>query len=470
MNRRQFLLASAAVAASGYGVASPPLANTGKPEANLILLRPAPGEAELMGAGRAKVPVWAYNGSVPGPVLRVRRGEELRVRLQNGLTEPTTVHWHGVRVPNAMDGVAGLTQTAVSSGGTFDYAFTPPDAGTFWYHPHHRTAEQMAHGLYGMLIVEETDAPPVDRDLPLVIADWRLGREGRLHEESLGSMGDGSHAGRLGNVLTVNGGAPGAATVRSGERVRLRLLNASNARVLVLDVRGLEARIVALDGQPVRPFTPGEGGIVLGPAQRADLVADVALAPGGAGDIVEVSGNLEFPVLRLTAHPTDVARSSPLNAPFALPGNGLPDPDLRAPLDVTLRIEGGAMGRLTAAVHNGISKDMRTLVNDGMVWAFNGVAGMADKPLFSVPRGRTVRVTMENETGWPHAMHVHGHHFRTLSGGLPNDDQAWRDTVLMGRGGKTTVAFVADNPGKWVLHCHMLEHQATGMVTWFEVT
>ncbi|HHH31414.1 MAG TPA: hypothetical protein ENK57_24125, partial [Polyangiaceae bacterium] len=97
--------------------------------------------------------VWAYNGQVPGPVLRVRLGQEIEVQLHNGLPQPTSIHWHGVRVPNAMDGVPGVTQDPVPPGGDFTYRFTPKDAGTFWFHPHIRTSEQVERGLYGVLVV-----------------------------------------------------------------------------------------------------------------------------------------------------------------------------------------------------------------------------------------------------------------------------------------------------------------------------
>lgn len=128
------------------------------------------------------------------------------------------------------------------------------------------------------------------------------------------------------------------------------------------------------------------------------------------------------------------------------------------------------MGMMGHAMFRGARMGMRELVQDhGQVWAFNGVAGMPDKPLFSVPRGRTVEIKMINQTAWPHAMHVHGHHFREIDAKTAEAD-AWRDTVLLLSQETRSFAFVADNPGKWMIHCHMLEHQQGGMGTWFEVT
>ena len=124
--------------------------------------------------------VWAYNGTVPGPVLKVKLGEEVLVNFQNDLPQPTTIHWHGVRVPNAMDGVPGVTQDPIPPGGTFTYRFVPKDAGTFWFHPHVRGAEQVERGLYGVLVVEDTEAHPYHREQVWVLDDWRLGADGQI--------------------------------------------------------------------------------------------------------------------------------------------------------------------------------------------------------------------------------------------------------------------------------------------------
>ena len=135
---------------------------------------PAPARRTCAARKERPTPIWGYDGLSPGPTLRVKQGEELKVRLVNDLDQPTVIHWHGLRIDNAMDGVPHLTQMPVAPGQSFDYRFTPPDAGTFWYHTHFGSSEQLARGLYGVLIVEEPDAPPVDRDLMLVIDDWRL--------------------------------------------------------------------------------------------------------------------------------------------------------------------------------------------------------------------------------------------------------------------------------------------------------
>ncbi len=441
----------------------------GTPAPKVLEARPA--KAPLMGDEAPPTAVWAYDGRVPGPVIRARQGEKLHLRFDNKLEQPSTIHWHGIRIDNAMDGVAGLTQAAVPPGESFDYVFTPPDAGTFWYHPHNRTWEQMARGLYGLLIVEEAEAPAVDRDLALVFDDWRLAEDGQIHEASLGHMRDWSHAGRLGNWLTVNGVSRPEIALRKGERLRLRLANCCNARVLSLRPDGHAAWLVALDGQPIAPYQPDDGVITLAPAQRADLIVDAVLGPGARTAILEVSGDHALEAAFLAYRPGEARREAPLPPPAALPENPLPRSlELGSALRQELLMEGGAMGRMAGARHKGRRMGMRELVDQGMAWSFNGTAGMTDEPLLRIEKGRTAVIEMINDTAWPHALHLHGHHFRTVErNGEARAEAPWRDTVLLQRDEKASVAFLADNPGKWMLHCHMLEHQAAGMATWIEV-
>ncbi len=435
-----------------------------------VVLRAAPARAALLNQ-ETQAAVWAYGGSTPGPVLRVRQGEDFQIRFENGLEQPSTVHWHGIRIDNAMDGVAGLTQEAVPPGGHFDYAFTPPDAGTYWYHPHSRTWEQMARGLYGLLIVEEAQAPAVDRDLALVFDDWRLTDEGQIDEASFGAMRDWSHAGRLGNWLTVNGVSQPEVPLQSGERLRLRLANCCNARVLSLRLDGHAAWLMALDGQPVPPTQPADGVITLAPAQRADLIVDAGLGPGARSPILEVSGDYAVETAYLAYQPGRAESAAHTPEPEALPANPLPKQlELAEALRQGLLMEGGAMGRMAGARHKGKDLSLRDLVGQGQAWALNGTAGLPETPLLRARRGRTVVIDMLNDTAWPHAMHLHGHHFRVIErNGEAQADTPWRDTFLMERDERTAIAFVADNPGKWMLHCHMLEHQAAGMATWIEV-
>src|SRR5712692_6448766 len=176
INRRELLTGSASVAAALLTRPAHAVANT----TNEFSLTAAPGRAPIVGEPHPATDVWCFGNRVPGPEIRVRQGERLRVVVANRLPEDTTVHWHGIRLPNAMDGVPGLTQPPIGAGESFTYEFTPPDAGTFWYHPHADTEQQLGRGLAGALIVEEREPIPVDRDLRWFIEDWRLDETGKI--------------------------------------------------------------------------------------------------------------------------------------------------------------------------------------------------------------------------------------------------------------------------------------------------
>ena len=424
------------------------------------ILKANAASAKLLGADAPATAVWAYNGQVPGPVLRVRQGDEVAVRLQNSLDDPTTIHWHGIRIDNAMDGVPHLTQHAVEPGDVFDYRFRVPDAGTFWYHPHERSYEQVARGLFGILIVEEKEPPRTDQDLVIAINDWRLKADGAL-VEGFGSRHDRAHSGRLGNRITVNGTLDARIPVRLNERIRVRLLNCATARILRLRIEGLAAKIIAVDGQPVAPTTTyEEDSITLGPANRADVILDMIGTPGREIALVDISEDRQV-LATFAYHASDVARPEPMIAPFALAANPVPEPGLADALKVDLLMTGGAADE----------KDMVMSSPLEAIWELNNASGMQKEPLFRVARGRSVAIRMVNSTAWPHAMHIHGHHARIVGRSGPRKLRPffW-DTVLMDPGEHATVAFSASNPGKWMLHCHMLDHQAAGMDTWFHVT
>ncbi len=275
--------------------------------------------------------VWAYSGSEPGPVLRLRQGTPFRAVVENGLTESTTVHWHGIRLPNAMDGVPGLTQPTIGPGGRFDYAFAPPDAGTFWYHSHDDSLVQMGRGLAGALIVEEREPPAVDRELLWVVQDWRLERDAQISPGFNNRM-EGAMDGRVGNTVTINGKLPETLQVRAGERVRLRLLNAAIARIMALRFEGHRPVIVALDGQPCDPHEPADGRILLGPAMRADVLLDMQGEPGRAYPVVDdFYGRLAYTLVSLSYDASPPLRAHPVDAPLRLPPNPLSRPDLAAP-------------------------------------------------------------------------------------------------------------------------------------------
>ncbi len=434
----------------------------------------APAMATIVGAGQPETDVWAYNGTVPGPVLRFHQGERARIEVRNELKRETTVHWHGVRVPNAMDGVPHVTQPPIAPGDTFVYEFDLPDAGTFWYHPHAMSVEQIERGLSGAFVVAEENPPAVDRDLVWVLDDWRLTREAQIAGDFANFM-DASHAGRIGNTVTLNGRIPESFAVKANERLRLRLVNVANARIFALEFRGLAPSVIALDGHPVEPHAPEGGRVVLGPGMRADVILDVGDIPGGRAPVVDsYYGQRAYTLVDLVAEGS--ARPASLAEKIQLPGNPLPPLDLENAVRHAIEFGGGMMDPklMRARRPDGdIDPDMvraaRERMAAGRIWTVNGRAVMAmgpgHEPLFALRPGQTCVLEFANETAWAHPIHLHGVVFRILErqGRAPARTE-WRDTELLHPGERATIAFVAAEPGDWMLHCHVLEHQETGMM------
>ncbi|MBI4291858.1 MAG: multicopper oxidase family protein [Betaproteobacteria bacterium] len=437
-------------------------AANGEPQLVEARLVASVARAQLTPSGYASTEVWAYNGQLPGPTLRLRQGERLRVRVQNMLTEGTTVHWHGVRVPNAMDGVPVITQPPIEPGGGFTYEFTAPDAGTFFYHPHQRSYEQVGRGLAGALIIEEREPPRVDRDVLWVLGDWRLDRDASIRG-GFGSFMDVSHNGRVGNTVTINGRVPDEFPVRAGERIRLRLVNAAAARVFALQFRGHRPWVIALDGQPVEPHEPDRGVVELGPAMRADLILDMTAGPGSRHAVRDsFYSRLEYELVHLTYSDELPLRARP-DEPVRLPANRLPEPVLENSERHAVVFTGGMMGNMRA-------------LRRGMAWAVNGVSSACGEgasafdPLFVLRRGRSCVLNLVNDTAWHHPIHLHGHSFRVLTrNGAPTRHREWLDTVMLVPHERAEIAFVADNLGDWMFHCHVLEHQAGGMMACIRV-
>ncbi|MBR28202.1 MAG: copper oxidase [Rhodobacteraceae bacterium] len=469
LSRRGFLAGSAAAGAALS--LQPAWADTHR----AFTLRAASGRARLVPEPWGESDVWCYGGTVPGPEIRVRQGDRLRIAVENALDEETTVHWHGLRVPNAMDGVPHLTQAPIAPGETFTYEFDAVDAGTFWYHPHQRSFEQVGRGLYGALIVEEANPPRVDRELVWVLDDWRLTQDAAISDD-FGGFHDMSHAGRLGNTVTINGRVPDALPVRAGERIRLRLINAANARIFALDFGDLAPQVIALDGQPVTPHAAPGGRVVLGPAMRADLILDVTAAPGATISVIDrFFAQDAYTLVDLTVAETPLRDTAP-DWSMELPSNPLPEPDIARARRHEVTFTGGMMGGMVerqmglsgeSGMGGMMSGGMMNRMHDGGIWFVNGVAaeGHILDPMLTLERDASHVIPMTNATAFHPPIHLHGHSFRVISrNGTPTAHREWQDTVLMAPRERVEIAFVADNPGDWMFHCHILEHQAGGMM------
>ncbi len=432
MKRREFLVALAATALT-------PATGWAAPAG--MRLKAEPVTARLLPDGQGVTRMLGFNGSTPGPEIRARQGGRVAVAFENGIDSASAIHWHGIHIANAMDGVPGLTQAAVKPGGAFDYVFDASHPGTYWYHSHERSWEQVAKGLYGPLIIEERDPPRVDHDITVVIDDWRLTRSGELHA-NFGNRHDFSHDGRLGNFARA---LASRETVRRGDRVRLRLINTATARIFPVRISGGAGKVVAHDGMPLAAPEP-LGELVLAPAQRTDVILDVA----GSVTFALLTRREPYELGKIAAKG---ANPAPIDTPIAaLPPNTVSAPDRKKAKRLTLAMQGGAMG----GRHGG--KDF---------WAFNDYSGLPYAPWQRFERGETALITMRNDTAFPHGIHIHGHHFYELDeNGAPGH---YRDTTLVDPRRRRDVLCVFDNPGKWLIHCHTLAHQASGMKTWVEV-
>jgi FtsP/CotA-like multicopper oxidase with cupredoxin domain len=469
VSRRALMVGAGAAA---WGFALPLRRSFAEPEIKEYRLTTKQAVVNLTGNGHPDTAVWAYDGTVPGPELRVRKGDPLRLVVNNKLGEDTTVHWHGVRLPNAMDGVPGLTQKPIRPGESFSYEFTPPDAGTFWYHPHADTLQQIGRGLAGALIVQEREPIAVDRDLLWFIEDWRLDDDGRI-APGFGNRMEAGMSGRIGNTVTVNGRVPNRVSVKAGERVRLRIVNAALARIGGFRFEGHRPVVIAYDGQPCDPHTLDGGRLVLGPAMRADLIIDMNGKPGQIYRVIDdFYQDLAFTLVDLAYASERPARDHSPDAPARLPANPLPEPDLAAAERHEIALQGGMMGGMgMMASGNMMMGGMGMTGMGGATWAMNGMSMTGDgqptmPPILTLRKGQSCVLALRNETAWWHPMHLHGHSFRVINrNGKPNPLREWRDTVLVPPREAVEIAFVADNPGDWMFHCHVTDHQEAGMMS-----
>ena len=395
---------------------------------------------------------WTFNGQVPGPEIRVRQGDQVEVTVRNELTDTdVAVHWHGIDVPNSMDGVPGVTQDAIRPGGSFVYRFQARDAGTYWYHSHSQGSVQVKKGLFGALIVDPADGPAggtgagsgaaADR------ADWLVAQHTWYTGPGLPSAADLAHA------VPAFGTTDGTErrTAAPGTTVRLRLLNTDSlTRNFV--VTGTPFRVVAIDGNAVnRPTDVHDVRLVLGAGARYDVefampdhpvrlselrdpAGGIVVTPDGTGDVATVESTVDFDPTRY---------GTPAPTPFG------PDSRFTREYEVLLDNHLGFYdGRFT------------------FLWTMNGRV-FPDVPPVVVREGDLVKLTYANRSHYDHPMHLHGHHMLVLSrNGKPvTGSPLWLDTVTVRVGEVWAVAFRADNPGIWMDHCHIFEHAADGMMT-----
>jgi FtsP/CotA-like multicopper oxidase with cupredoxin domain len=489
INRRRALLSIGGVvlaAGCGYGIGGV-LAEAGQGGIQAYPVAPAmPADAkvgsfalkanprlrQLAAAPAAATEVLDYS---EGPtVLRVRHGEWLEATLTNSLHEHTTIHWHGIRLPNAMDGVPYLTQAPVMPGESFTYRFQPPDTGTFFFHPHCNTAEQLGRGLAGILVVEGDETRPFDQDLVCAYRDWRIDAAGRF-QPMLTDEGA-AKAGTFGGHRTINDQVRPVFKVPANGDIRIRFLNLDMSRILDLGVIGAEAWLIATDGNALPPQKLKTWR--MGPAMRADLALRMPAKAGTRIQLVNyyaaepiVLAEMEASGEPLDRPPFEVAPLRPAT---------IPEPQQDGAETVVLRLSAGS-------AEAELPPDL--VMPDGTVlryadalclapktfWALNGQPWPSQShevlppPLFTFKRDRTYIIEVINQTPHMHPIHLHGHTFKVLSSSKREMLPHFADTTLVAPKERMKIAFVAENPGDWMIHCHIIEHQDTGMMGIFRV-
>ena len=390
-------------------------------------------------------PVWTYEGAVPGPLLEAKVGDRIIIKVKNSLPEPTSIHWHGVRLPAAMDGSMAV-QAAIPPGGTFRYEFTLKDAGLFWYHPHIRSDVQVHRGLYGAIRVRGPNDPRADDERVLMLDDVKLKPDGTIAEY----LDDTSKMmGREGNTLLVNGKPDATLNLRSGASLRLRLVNVANGRFFNLRLPGHVWRVIGTDGGLItKPYDTER--LLIAPGERYDVMV---IANGAASSVVDLMTDAYERGHDSGMRPPMTVAHMRFSDEPALVGRKLPDafspiaplPDTAASVPISLD-EGTRNGEVVFTINKAVFPDV---------------------PAVMVELGGLRILDVKNESEMDHPFHLHGFFFQLLEkNGVrqPLESMGNKDTIIVPA--KTSMKLVSrfDEPGHWMYHCHILEHAEGGMM------
>jgi FtsP/CotA-like multicopper oxidase with cupredoxin domain len=392
-------------------------------------------------------PAWGYNGHAPGVELRCRQGDLLRVRFINKLPEPTTIHWHGIRLPLEMDGVPYVSQLPVLPGEYFDYRFVTADAGSYWYHPHTTSSEQLGRGLVGPLIIEEREPSGFRHERTLCLKNWHVDEEGAFTAFSVPR--EAAREGTRGRLASINGVPTPTLELPAGQVVRLRLINVDNTVTYRLNLPDGDARIYALDGHPITPRPLGKE-YWLGPGMRLDLALKV---PDAGSELSLRNGPIRLATLKGVA-----SAEAPGAWPAALPANPVPEPDLS--IAETLRFNFEWTATLSDNVQTGRYSYWQI---NGQAWDINDKR-CADKPIATLKKDGHYIFVLRNMAQYQHPIHLHGMAFKVLDSDRRDIVPYFTDTYLLGKNETARIAFVADNPGVWMFHCHVIDHMETGLM------
>ncbi|MBP0726847.1 multicopper oxidase family protein [Bacillus sp. RG28] len=432
------------------------------------------------------VPVWTFNGAAPGPEIRVKKGEHVKITLKNELPAPVSIHWHGYPVPNSMDGIPGVTQDAIAPGKSFTYEFTANKVGTYWYHSHQDSVNQLDRGLYGALIVEDNEK--FDRDYTLMLDEWVSNKDeikkqldqmvsggaksdkdmnmsGMDHssmnmDHMSSSMNMRGHNMSMYDVYTINGKSNGLTKelhVKKGDRVRLRFINAGYL-THAIHLHGHAFKIIATDGQSLnKPQLIKNELLSISPGERYDV--EFTVKNPGKWYIEEHGEGKAVKGMKTMIVYDDVKK-------------GTDHPNEKESLLVVDLTKYGQpkLGEFTLNTKYNLEYVMNlgtSMKGNSMQYTINKKSFPNIPPLI-VKKGDLVKVTLKNTSMMDnHPMHLHGHFFQILSkNGIPvTGSPIIKDTLSLKPGEEYVVAFKADNPGNWMFHCHDLHHAAAGMVS-----
>lgn len=397
------------------------------------------------------VEAWGFNNQLPGPVIKANKGDKVVVKVINNLDEPTIIHWHGVRLPALMDGT-GEVQNPIKPGEEFEYSFIVPDAGTFWYHSHYNETVQMERGMYGALIVEDTSDPLFDDEKVLMIDDMKLKKDNSFSQPGwfLPRIIE-RHDGREGDTLLINGKENPLININAGQIERWRFINSSSARYFVLHLEGKPFKIIGTDGgllEEPREVTE----VLITPGERMDIAA----GPFDEGETFAIES---LPYNRVTFLKAKRQKFATVNVKECKPSVSVIPSSLR-------KIE--VLASQDAKVTRKVKLSVGPSLTDGMDFLVNNDVHVNDEP---VKVGELQIWEINNISLMDHPFHLHGFFFQVLEiNGKKPEYKAWKDTFNITPRTKVKIAWIPDNrPGKWMYHCHILEHHAAGMMANFEV-
>jgi FtsP/CotA-like multicopper oxidase with cupredoxin domain len=422
------------------------------PDARVLEIDLTARVAEVAIAPDARVKAWTYDGLLPGPFIRAKVGDRLIVHFKNELPEPTTVHWHGVRVPIEMDGVPGISQPAVKPGESFVYDFVLRDAGLYWYHPHHMSAAQVGFGLYGALLVEDpNDGVGVADQVTMVLSDIGFDKNGTLDEpDSGGAAGD--VFGREGDHVLLNGRKAPTLNVRAGAPQRWRIVNAARSRFFLLDLQGQKFTVIGTDGGLQERPTTSEV-LLITPGERVDVIVSPTGVPNSEMPVYSMLYNRGYGSVEFRSIEQVMTLAFSGDKPMAPPP---------APAVSRVITPPSAEGAKVVDFLLGLPPVDSTGHN---VFHVNGVPYAKAKP-YLAGLGETQLWVIKNDSKWDHPFHLHGYFFMPVDEkGQPLRPMAWKDTVNVPINQTVRVLVKFDErPGTWMFHCHILDHAEIGLM------